>query len=170
MYFTFVSLDAQTEILLNVFLPIDNRAKCDNIQFPIKFARVKIFSTMWVFGQRIARPTKSSLLLSQKFNLEVILIIFNSSKWLTWSIHLVLDKKETFLGINISGLPCTLNASLKLPAGASNLPPVTCGNCEQSIPAKNFVSVGKEFYFPIKLHAATASKFECTSFTISRKH
>ena len=46
--------------------------------------------------------------------------------------------KETFRSLEIFGLPRTIEASLKLPAGAGNLLPVTCGNSRQPLPDKKF--------------------------------
>ena len=80
MYFTFVSVDTQSIISFDVFLLIDKWAKSDNIQFAIKFARVKFFPGMCFSGQRIVQPTMSSPPFSQKTNLEVILSNVNSSK------------------------------------------------------------------------------------------
>ena len=170
MYFTFLSVVAQTINLFDVFLPPDEWGNCDNIEFLFKFSTVKISFAGFIFGQRIVQTTMSSPPLWHKNQSWSIHQTFQQQQVVNMIPLIDSEKKETFQNLKISALTRKIEASLKIPAGAGNLPPLTCGNCRQSLPAKIFVCVRKKFYMPNKLLTAIANKFACTSFTMLRKH
>ena len=72
----------------------------------------------------------------------------------------------TTLHFNISTLACTIEASRKLPAAAVKLPPVTCGNRRQSLPAEYFACIRRQISLQNNLPAAISGNFACAIFTL----
>ena len=79
-------------------------------------------------------------------------------------------QKETTRGLKKSARTRTIKTSYELPAGAGEFPPVTRGNCRQSLPAKIFACIPWYFYLRISLPAAFAGNFARVSFTVYLEH
>ena len=71
--------------------------------------------------------------------------------------------KQTPLGLIKSAWTRRIKTSNELPAGAGKIPPITCGNRTQSLPAEIFACICRFFY---SLSATIAGKFARASFTV----